>query len=101
MDEMRSSTSSREEFMAAVSSAIEDGTLTPPAAGTTGYLWRGAADTWGLAPEALEGEGWQIVFTPFATGSDLNLLEEPDGTMPWVMAGGTPFAHIMVFGSAE
>jgi hypothetical protein len=95
LDELRAQGDDRESATATIRSEIENGTLEAPATPATGYAFRGPAESYG---EAITGGGWQLVFVPIATGEDLGLPNEPEGSMPWVMAGGTPFSHIMVFG---
>jgi len=36
-----------------------------------------------------------VVYIPYATGASTGLPEKPRGNDPWIMASGTPKAHIM------
>jgi hypothetical protein len=45
-----------------------------------------------------DAQTWQLIFVPFSTGEELGLPSEAEGSMPWVMAAGSPFAHILVYG---
>lgn len=101
MDTIREAADSREDFFARVNAAVESGELVVPERGLVGYAYRAGGDSWGVDLTEVDGSGWQIVMTPFATGVELGLPEEAEGTMPWVMASGTPFSHIMVYGSSE
>lgn len=99
--EIRASGASREEGMAQLRAEMESGALDTSAFPQVGYAYRGAADTYGKDVSGIEGESWQIIVVPFATGASLGVSEEPEGSMPWIMASGTPFAHIMVSGASD
>ncbi|WP_150124978.1 hypothetical protein [Tsuneonella mangrovi] len=89
-------------YRAAVAAAVKDGTIKLPKPGTTGYGFMGGADSWGKDPAQLkDAVSWQYVLEPMMTGADLGLPEKRDGTMPWLMASGRPFAHIMLSGKPE
>lgn len=88
----------RAAMMAMVKTAMKDGTLQMPKPGSVAYAFRGAGDSWGKDPAKIKGHSWQLISEPMETGKDLGLPEKPEGTMPWVMDSGTPFAHIMVMG---
>ena len=99
--ELRQSGVPREEAMAKMRAETESGELDVSSFPQVGYAFRGAADTFGKDVTTVEGESWQIIVVPFATGESLGVSEEPEGSMPWGMASGTPFAHIMVSGASD
>ncbi len=99
--EIRETGVSREEGIAQLRAEMESGELDVSSLPQVGYAYRGAADTYGKDVASIEGTSWQIVAVPFATGETLGVIEEPEGSMPWVMASGTPWAHIMVSGASD
>lgn len=101
IDELRNAGIPREEGMKLLKAEYESGELGLPAQPGVGYAFRGAEGSYGKPPAEIEGSGWQLVFVPFATGDTLGLIETSEGSMPWLMGSGTPFAHIMVFGSSD
>ena len=38
----------------------------------------------------------QVVYIPYATGETTGLPTQPGGGLPWLMAAGKPWAHIMI-----
>lgn len=99
--ELRESGASREDGMAQLRSEVESGAVGGSSFPAVGYAFRGAADTYGKDVTEIEGESWQLIGVPFATGESIGVIEEPEGSMPWIMASGTPFAHIMVSGATD
>jgi len=79
---------------------IKDGQLATPPSLAIGYAYRGADGSYGQNLDEVKQHAsrWQLVMTPFATAEKLNLPDKPEGSMPWLMAAGTGFAHIMVYG---
>jgi hypothetical protein len=83
---------------------IGQGTLHAPAHATAGYRLLGAADSYdpatGVATKGMRF--WQSIHMPFRTAQELGLPDEselPNGrkaTMPFVMASGTWWAHVMI-----
>ena len=99
--EIREAGVSREDGMAQMRAEMESGDLDVSALPQVGYAFRGEADTFGADVASIEGTNWQIVAVPFATGETLGVIEEPEGSMPWIMAPGTPWAHIMISGASD
>lgn len=96
---LRESGIERDEREAILKAEIADGSLEVPTM-AVGYAFRGGKDSYGADLEAAKAQGhtWQLIFAPFATGEQLGLPSEREGSMPWVMGGDRSGAHIMVLG---
>jgi hypothetical protein len=46
-------------------------------------------------------EKWQSIHFPYRTAAELGLPIDPEGTMPFVMASGTWWAHVMIVHKAS
>lgn len=77
---------------------IREGRLTLPAHPTAGYRMLGpiAAYDAGTRTWSHEIDRWQSVHFPYRTAAELGLPEEREGTMPFVMASGTWWSHVMI-----
>ena len=83
---------------------IRQGTLHAPPHATAGYRLLGAAATYdpetGVATKGMRF--WQSIHMPFRTAHELGLPNESElsnerkATMPFVMASGTWWAHVMI-----
>jgi hypothetical protein len=81
----------RSEIMDARYAALRDGDFTMP---DRALLYSVSADD---GPDDLEGaRRLAVVYVPGATAEELGLPARPDGTAPWLMLPGTPWAHIMI-----
>ncbi len=81
----------RSEIMDARYAALRDGDFTMP---DRAVLYSVSADD---GPGDLEGaRRLAVVYVPGATAEELGLPARPDGTAPWLMLPGTPWAHIMI-----
>jgi hypothetical protein len=87
------------EFKAALQKEIESGRIKPPTRPTVGFVMRGPAKAfdWNTNTPSAEIKHWEIITVPNATGASLSLpsSKPADGGL-WVMAEGTPGAHIMI-----
>ncbi len=80
-----------DEIMDARYAALESGSFSMPARAT---LYSISSDA---GPDDLDGaRRLVVVYVPGATAEDLGLPSRPEGTMPWLMLPGTPWAHIMI-----
>jgi tetratricopeptide (TPR) repeat protein len=83
---------------------IGQGKLHAPAHATAGYRVLGAADSYdpALGVTTNEMRFWQSIHMPFRTAQELGLPDEFElpgkrrATMPFVMASGTWWAHVMI-----
>jgi hypothetical protein len=78
--------------------AERQGVIRFPESPTAGYRMLGpigAFDaTTTTAGEAIDK--WQSIHLPFRTATELGLPITPEGTMPYVMASGTWWSHVMI-----
>ena len=91
---LRSEGGQRSAIMDARLAALENGMLEMP---TRAVLFSVSADDPPGASEDWGGERrLTVVYLPGASGDGLGLPTRPDGNAPWLMLGGTPWAHIMI-----
>lgn len=105
MRELRRTAASGAEAEAQLRREIESGELVLPAAPTAGYRMLGPIsaldfETGEAGPEIAK---WQSIHFPFRTAREMGLTEvqEPSetalpGLMPFVMASGTWWSHVMI-----
>ncbi|MEP7324984.1 MAG: hypothetical protein ABI836_03460 [Gemmatimonadota bacterium] len=81
-----------------VKAAVDSRAIHLPGYPTAGYrmlgpivAYDGSTNTAGAAIEK-----WQSVHFPFLTAAEIGLPTEPEGTMPYVMASGSWWAHVMI-----
>lgn len=74
------------------------GRLRFPDRPTAGYRMLGPISAYDSSTNSVTPaiEKWQSIHFPFRTAADLGLPTEREGTMPWVMASGTWWAHVMI-----
>lgn len=76
---------------------IEAGTLSMPDHPAALYTLTGPAGSFNAETGAVEGASPRyIIYAPFETGETTGLPTQPQGTTPWLMEPGTPWAHIMI-----
>ncbi len=78
--------------------AEREGLIRLPASPTAGYRMLGPIHAFDAAT-ATAGEAinkWQSVHFPFRTAAEIGLPVEPEGVMPYVMASGTWWSHVMI-----
>ena len=81
----------RDEIMDARYAALASGDLKMP---DRAVLYTVSAEG---GPAALDGaRRLVVVYVPGATVEDLGLPSRPEGSAPWLMLPGTPWAHIMI-----
>jgi hypothetical protein len=86
-------------FSAALQREIESGRIRVPASPAVGFQMRGPANAfdWNTNTPAGEIKRWEMIMIPNATGASPSLPNSrPKDGGPWVMAEGTPGAHIMI-----
>lgn len=74
--------------------AIEAGEMDAPAAA----LWSLSAEA-DIDPATDPGESGRrlsVLYVPYTDADALGLPTRPDGTSPWLMLPGTPWAHVMI-----
>ena len=84
--------------------AVRTGALPPPPRPTAGYRILGSAAAYDpkTGKSTAELSAWQSIHMPFQTAADLGLPDEATLTpgqrdwMPFVMAGGTWWSHVMI-----
>jgi hypothetical protein len=84
---------------AALQREIESGRLEPPIRPTVGFMMGGPAKAfdWNTNTPSGEVKHWETIQIPNVTGASLSLPNSrPANGGPWVMAEGTPGAHIMI-----
>ncbi|MBT8477950.1 MAG: hypothetical protein KJO06_03465 [Gemmatimonadetes bacterium] len=81
----------RSEIMDARYAALQAGDFTMP---DRAALYSISADNWPF--ELDQARRLTVVYVPGATTEELGLPARPDGTAPWLMLPGTPWAHIMI-----
>lgn len=84
---------------AAMQKEIESGRVKPPAYPAVGFAMRGPAKAfdWNTSTPSAEIKHWEMIQIPNATGASLSLPNSKPGNGGlWVMAEGTPGAHIMI-----
>lgn len=78
--------------------AEREGTIRFPDSPTAGYRMLGPISafdaTTTTAGDAIDK--WQSVHFPFRTATELGLPITPEGVMPYVMASGTWWSHVMI-----
>jgi len=87
------------ELWAAIQKEIESGRINAPTRPTVGFAMRGPAKAfdWNTNTPSEEIKRWEMIAMPNATGASLSLPNrKPANGGPWVMAEGTPGAHIMI-----
>jgi hypothetical protein len=87
------------EFKAALQREIESRRIKPPTSPAVGFAMRGPAKAfdWNTNTPSGEIKHWEMIMIPNATGASLSLpSSKPANGGPWVMAEGTPGAHIMI-----
>lgn len=77
---------------------IKSGALTLPAGPTAGYRMLGPIEAFRAASLTWSDdiERWQSVHFPYRTAAELGLPETRDGVLPYVMASGTWWSHVMI-----
>jgi hypothetical protein len=84
------------EVKAALQKEMESGRITRPTRPAIGFMLRSKAFDWKTNTPSADAEHWETIQVPDATGASLAL---PNNRVkmgePWVMAEGTPGAHIM------
>lgn len=77
---------------------VRDGRLRLPDHPTAGYRMLGPIQAYNArSHEATAAiEKWQSIHFPYRTAAELGLPIEREGTMPFVMASGTWWAHVMI-----
>lgn len=77
---------------------IRSGRLRLPDHPTAGYRMLGPIKGYDPRTNSVtaEIEKWQSVHFPYKTAAELHLPTEPNGTMPFVMASGTWWSHVMI-----
>jgi hypothetical protein len=77
---------------------IKSGRVHLPDHPTAGYRMLGPMNAYDARTNSVTAEidKWQSVHFPFKTAAELHLPTEPDGTMPFVMASGTWWSHVMI-----
>jgi hypothetical protein len=77
---------------------VRTGAIRLPAHPTAGYRMLGPIGGYdprtGAVTEAIEK--WQSIHFPYRTAAELGLPVVEEGTMPFVMASGTWWAHVMI-----
>jgi len=105
MRELRRTAATGAEVEAQLRREIESGRLALPAAPTAGYRMLGpiAAFDYPTLEAGPEIAKWQSIHFPFRTAAEIGLTEirEPSeaalpGLMPFVMASGTWWSHVMI-----
>jgi hypothetical protein len=74
--------------------AIEAGEMDAPAAA----LWSLSAEA-DVDPATGPGESARrlsVLYVPYTDADAIGLPTRPDGTSPWLMLPGTPWAHVMI-----
>ena len=87
------------ELKAALQKEIESGRITPLTRPSVGFMMGGPAKAFDWSTNTASGEikRWETIQIPNATGASLSLPNSrPANGGPWVMAEGTPGAHIMI-----
>jgi hypothetical protein len=89
-----------EDINATMDAEIKSGKLTLPDHPTAGYRMLGPISAYNAATHAVgkEIESWQSVHFPYKTAAEIGLPEEGQvpRTMPYVMASGTFWSHVMI-----
>lgn len=94
-----------EDRNARIHSEIEAGSLSIPMHPTAGYrmLGPGSDFDWDTGQAGAEIRKWQSIHFPFRTAEEMGLTEDEElsepglpGQMPYVMASGTWWAHVMI-----
>lgn len=76
---------------------IEAGNLSMPEQPTALYSLTGPADSFNAETGAVTGaRPLYVVYAPFATGDETGFPTAPQGSVPWLMEAGTPWAHLMI-----
>jgi hypothetical protein len=77
---------------------IKAGSIKLPNHATAGYRMLGPIGAYDAATNQCTGEirRWQSLHLPFQTAADLTLPTESKRDMPYVMASGTWWAHVMI-----
>jgi hypothetical protein len=77
---------------------IKDGRLHLPDHPTAGYRMLGPIRDYDARTNVATGviERWQSIHFPYRTAAELGLPTEQEGTMPFVMASGTWWSHVMI-----
>jgi hypothetical protein len=87
------------ELRAALQKEIESGRIKPPSRPAVGFMMGGPAKAfdWSTNTPSVAIKHWETIQIPNATGASLSLPNSrPANGGPWVMAEGTPGAHIMI-----
>lgn len=88
---------SRDEAEAKLEAELADGSLVFALTPTAGYRMMGPISS--LREDGSWGEEmrrWQSVHFPRATAEQLGLIVDRDGTMPFMMASGRLWSHVMI-----
>lgn len=76
---------------------IEAGTLSMPDHPAALYTLTGPAGSFDAETGTVDGASPRyVIYAPFETGETTGLPTQPQGTMPWLMEPGKPWAHIMI-----
>src|SRR5262249_44646156 len=85
------------QVKAALQKEMESGRLVRPTRPAIGFMLRAKTFDWNTNTPSANAEHWETIQVPDATGASLSL---PNSRVkmgePWVMAEGTPGAHIMI-----
>jgi hypothetical protein len=78
--------------------AVRQGLIQLPASPTAGYRMLGPMSGFDPATNATTAviDKWQSVHFPFRTAAEIGLPTDRDGLMPFVMASGTWWSHVMI-----
>lgn len=82
---------------------VREGRLRLPVSPTAGYRMLGPIAAYAPPTHSVTEaiEKWQSVHFPYKTAGELGLPTEQEGTMPYVMASGTWWSHVMIVHQAS
>jgi hypothetical protein len=77
---------------------LRDGRLRMPSHPTAGYRMLGPIAAYDPATRTFTDaiDRWQSIHFPYRTAEELGLPTKQEGTMPFVMASGTWWSHVMI-----
>ncbi len=76
---------------------IEEGTLEMPERPMALYNLSGPADAYDAEADSVrDASALHVIYAPYATEESMGLPTQPQGTEPWLMAPGEPWAHVMI-----
>ena len=98
--ELHSHNASWDEIAATIDAEVKAGKLRLPDHPTAGYRMLGPFSAYNPATNTVgkEIESWQSIHFPYKTAAEIGLPEEGQvvRTMPYVMASGTFWCHVMI-----